>query len=303
MMLRALSVASLATSAAGHGLADAGRSVGWTRPAPQAGVRGTDEDYEVEGEKYQGYVALPARPDPLGGVLVAHQWMGLGEYEKARADELAAIGFTAFALDTYGKGIRCEDEACATQAMAESEKNITKLRGLISAGTQQLLQHFSDPDRLLALGYCYGGAVVLELARHPGMGASDGVVYKAVSGIHAVLDPFGEKASQGEVVAKVQVHHAELDPSGDAGLAAFEAEMRVGVNGSDGEWNTMKYSKCEHGWSEPGTPIYRARPALQAHKSTFEFFLMALGIDDPDADPFPPNPVCSPASSSLTALV
>ena len=60
-----------------------------------------------------------------------------------------------------------------------------------------------------------------------------------------------------------QAHHAELDFQGDAGLATFEAEMKVvGVNGSAAAvWETLKYAKCDHGWTEPGTPKYRARPS------------------------------------------
>ena len=235
---------------------------------------------------------MPAAGGGKAGVLVAHQYMGLIDYEKSRADEMAANGYAAFALDVYGKGQRCTTRECAKAHMDAALSNITRLRTLISAGTTQLLAAFSDDTKLVAMGYCFGGSMVLDLARHPLKGSSQGVRFAAVSSIHGTLSPYDAPAARGEVTARVQVHHAELDFQGDAGLSAVEAELKVGVNGTDGIWETTKYAKCEHGWTEPGTAIYRPRAAVQAHKSTFEFFEMALGFDDPAADPFPSLPFC-----------
>lgn len=134
--------------------------------------------------------------------------------------------------------------------------------------------------------------MVLDLARHPTRGASLGLTFKAVSSIHGSLSPYDTPSSEGEIQSRIQAHHAELDFQGDAGLAKLEAEMKVGVTNSDAIWETIKYSKCEHGWTEPGTPVYNGRAAVQAHKSTFNFFQEALGIEDPEADPFPPVPIC-----------
>ena len=95
----------------------------------------------------------------------------------------------------------------------------------------------------------------------------------------------------------MQAHHAALDFSGDEGLLGLEKELTAGTIGTSARWETLKYGKCEHGWTEPGTPKYRARAAVQAHKSTFEFFEMALGFDDPSADPFPALPICQQGES------
>jgi len=294
----------LARFAAGHGVADAGVASGWRKPPTPTGVTAGDHDYEVEGQTYQGYLALPpADRTPVGSVLVAHQWMGLIDYEKARTEEMAAMGYVAFAVDVYGKGKRCMDADCASKQMGLAKSNATKLEGLLSAGTQQLLQLGGDRERLVAMGYCFGGGNVLELARHPGVGASEGVIFKAVSGIHASLTPLAEPAADGEIVTHVQAHHAELDYSGDAGLAGLEAELRVGVNGTEAIWEAIKYAKCKHGWTEPGTAIYNARAAVQAHKSTFEFFQMALGNEDPEADAFPLSPFCQQKIQDAPELV
>ena len=198
---------------------------------------------------YQGYVSHPAEKVQSGGArgaLVAHQWKGLGDYEKSRADEMAAMGYVAFALDVYGKGVRCNTTACAQAAMQAAMSNVSRLQRLISAGTQQLTR-WADATQLVAIGYCFGGSVVLELARHPQRNASAGVAYRAVASVHGVLAPLGAAAATGEVRARVQVHHADLDFQGDGALASLEAELRRGVNGTDGLWETAKYRSHHRG--------------------------------------------------------
>merc|ERR1712048_1485299 len=69
----------------------------------------------------------------------------------------------------------------------------------------------------------------------------------------------------------------------------------------DAIWEGVKYAKCEHGFSEPGTPVYNARAALQAHKSTFQFFQAALGVESADNDAFPIDPVCTHYDSTCAA--
>jgi dienelactone hydrolase len=267
---------------------------------------------------------MPSSGSIKAGVLIAHQYMGLIDYEKARAEEMASMGYFAFALDVYGKGIRCTTSACAKSTMDKALADLPGLRGLISAGTKQLLTQASAKfpsvpltSKLVAMGYCFGGSMVLELARHPTKGASDGERFVAVSSIHGTLSAYGgEEPTNGEVVTKVQAHHAELDFQGDGVLTALEAEMKIGMNGTgepafwfpsspfsfftllitvsaDATWETLKYAKCEHGWTEPDSPIYRASQAVQAHKSTFEFFALSLGFDDFAGSPFPSLAQCS----------
>ena len=293
IMLRLTILLLVFSCVAGHGLADGGASIGWTRPNRSDLVDGTDVDYTVNGTKYEGYYAAPKSGQLKAGLLIAHQYMGLIDYEKARADEFATMGYAVFALDVYGKGVRCNTSACARTEMHKALSDIPKLRGLIRAGVAELLTKYNEPTKLVAMGYCFGGGIVLDIARHPLTGSSSGVTFKAVSSIHGTLSPYlGDKAKRGGVHTRIQAHHAELDFQGDVGLSTFEAEMKVGVDGSEAIWETIKYAKCEHGWTEPGTPIYRARAAVQAHKSTAEFFEMALGLDDPAADPFPSLPIC-----------
>lgn len=200
-----------------HGRADAGVGMHWRRPDRSALVDGVDIDYVVGNSTYQGYWAVPKSGTGAikGGLLIAHQYMGLIDYEKARADEFAASGFGVFALDVYGKGVRCNTSDCARATMQKALSDIPKLRGLINAGAEKLLSQWgdhADPSKLVAMGYCFGGSMVLELARHPKKGASDGLTFAAVSSIHGTLTPYSdEAAAEGEVQTRIQAHHAELD--------------------------------------------------------------------------------------------
>ena len=86
-----------------HGAADAGVVSGFYAGRHLAGVKGADVDYTVGRSVYQGYLSFPEKPisTPAPGVLIAHQWMGLTDYEKHRADQIAANGYVAFAIDVY----------------------------------------------------------------------------------------------------------------------------------------------------------------------------------------------------------
>jgi dienelactone hydrolase len=189
--------------------------------------------------------------------------------------------------DYYGEGERCdEDEDCALAQIDRVTADVPALLGVIRGGVGELLMAGADPERLVAIGYCLGARVVLELARHPRVGASEGVAFRAVSSVHGIYQPLGAPAARGAISAAVQVHHADLDFQGDAGLASLESELKAGVDGSSGEWESIKYAKAAHSFTEPRLAVYRARAALQAHRSSFDFFRMAVGDLDPTTEPY-----------------
>src|ERR1039457_12564 len=103
---------------------------------------------------------------PRPGVLVVHQWLGLTDYEKHRAEMLAQLGYVAFCADIYGKGVRPQNtqEAGAQAGKYKNDRHL--LRARVNAGLDALRQQpLVDPKRMAAIGYCFGGTTVLELAR------------------------------------------------------------------------------------------------------------------------------------------
>jgi dienelactone hydrolase len=230
-------------------------------------------EYEFENVTYEGYVAYPAVLKSMPGVLVAHQYMGLGEMEKFRAREAASFGNLAFALDYYGKANRPTNSSQAQARIAALRADPAKWHAIMLAGWAQLLAlPRLNTSSIFAQGYCAGGQLVLELARL----STPHLV--AVAAFHPAL-PALNGSYAGPLTAIVQVHHAQLDSAGDQGLLDFEAEM-VARNVS--QWTTLKYGNCLHGWTDPTSSVYRATEAYMAHATMRTEFRLLLGALDTD---------------------
>jgi dienelactone hydrolase len=181
-------------------------------------------------------------PKARPGIVVVHDWLGVGPYVKMRAEQLAAMGYVAFAADIYGKGVRPKDgkEAGALAGQYRSGDRAL-LRARVAAGLEALRkQPGVDPAKVAAIGYCFGGSTVLELAR---MGAD----VKGIVSFHGGLKTDFPDASK--VKAKVLVLHGADDPYvPPAEVAAFEDEMRKGKV----DWTLVKYSGAVHAFTQPG---------------------------------------------------
>lgn len=124
-------------------------------------------EYRQGDTLLEGYLAydtdgLARKP----GVLIVHEWTGLGPYVKQRAEQLARLGYVAFAADIYGKGVRPDNPKDAGATASIYKNNRPLLRQRVAAGLEALRrQPGLDPARVAAIGYCFGGTTVLELAR------------------------------------------------------------------------------------------------------------------------------------------
>lgn len=208
-----------------------------------AGIIGTDVDYQQGDATLQGFHAYDdAKDGKRPGILIVHQWTGLTDYEMRRARMLAEIGYNVFALDIYGKGIRPQPPASGKEA--GKYKGDRKLfRARLMAGLEVLKKdERTDPDKLAAIGYCFGGIGVLELARS---GADvDGVV-----SFHGGLAAGeGMAAEEGKVKAAVLVCHGAVDPYVPADeVAAFQVEMQK----AEVDWQFIAYSDAVHAFTQP----------------------------------------------------
>lgn len=239
---------------------------------PDVDVTGQAYDYVFEGETYEGYVAYPKDADgTLPGVLIAHQYFGLGEMEQFRAEEMAAYGYVAFALDLYGKDNRPIDEEDAQDKLTALRADVDNYQALMVAGLDALKSLTVGPpvdtSALFANGYCAGGEVAFELARL----GSPGLI--GAAGFHPTLDPLADEYTEA-LTAAIQAHHAELDSTGDEGLLGFEDEMRARDVST---WSTVKYGNCEHGWTDPTSTTYRAQEASDAHLTMLNKYANILG--------------------------
>ncbi|MGO1297907.1 MAG: dienelactone hydrolase family protein [Vibrio sp.] len=119
--------------------------------------------YEVGGILYEGFWSKVADNAPL--VLLVHAWGGLTEYEKTRASMLSDLGYNVFALDLFGQGVRPTEIAEKRQHMQALYRNRDKLRLLMNAGKNTASELGGDTENMVVMGYCFGGAAVLEMAR------------------------------------------------------------------------------------------------------------------------------------------
>ncbi|TFF27476.1 dienelactone hydrolase family protein [Jiella endophytica] len=133
-------------------------------------MAGESVTYQAAGADYEGYYA-PAKGDAKGLVLVIHDWDGLTDYEKKRADMLAELGYDAFALDLFGKGNRPETVDARKEETGKLYKDREAMLTRVAAGLEEARKE-SGKEEAVVMGYCFGGAGVLELARS---GKAEGV--------------------------------------------------------------------------------------------------------------------------------
>jgi dienelactone hydrolase len=171
-------------------------------------------------------------------VLVVHQWKGLGDYEKKRAEMLAKLGYNVFAVDIYGKGIRPNNPKDAAAEAAKYKSDRALLRARVTAGLNELKKLApTDPKRIAAIGYCFGGTTALELARS---GAD-------VSGVVSFHGGLGAPTPGKQLKAKVLALHGADDPFVPADeVKAFEEEMRK----AGADWQLVAYGNSVHSFTD-----------------------------------------------------
>lgn len=203
--------------------------------------------YEANGTRLVGYLAYDdgvegERP----GVLVVHEWWGLNEYARDRARQLAELGYTALAIDMYGDGRQAQhpEEAAGFAQQVTERSDEAKARFI--AGLELLREHeTADAGRIAAIGYCFGGGVVLNMARA-------GVDLDGVVSFHGSLASELE-ARPGEVGARVLVLHGADDPFVPRDeVESFKEEMEAaGV-----DYRLVEYPGAVHSFTNPDATRY-----------------------------------------------
>ena len=189
------------------------------------------EGYMVYDDTVKG-----ARP----GVLVIHNWLGLTDETKSKADAVAALGYTAFAVDVYGKGVRpTGDAAGKTATLYKTDRALLRRRLKAGLATLEKQKDVVDSKRVAAIGYCFGGTSAIELGR-------SGAAVKAIVTFHGGLDS-PTPADGKNIKAKVLALAGADDPfQKPEDLTAFQAEMR----NSKVDWQLVQYGGAVHSFTE-----------------------------------------------------
>jgi dienelactone hydrolase len=207
-----------------------------------AKIIGKTIEYKEGQTVLEGYVAFDdAIKTSRPGILIVHDWLGITDFTKEKADELARLGYLAFAADIYGKGVRPNNPKEAGELAGKYKADINLLRARIIAAHQEMLkQDVVDKNKTAVIGFCFGGTTALELAR-------SGTNIKGAVSFHGGLATSNPKDAK-NIKAKILVLHGADDPFvPEKEVAGFESEMRAA--GLD--WQLVKYSNSVHSFTNP----------------------------------------------------
>lgn len=225
---------------------------------------GESVSYEADGEQYEGYFAEASNPEGL--VLIIHDWDGLTGYERKRADMLAELGYDAFAVDLYGEGNRPVE---TSEKKAETKKlynDREKMRSLILAGLSEA--RTLGEDNAVVMGYCFGGAAVLELARS---GQAENV--KGYATFHGGLStPEGQ--SYPADTAPILIAHGGADSSiSMEDVASLSGELEE----ADVPYEIQVYSGAPHAFTVFDSDRYQERADKKSWDAFRSFLETNLG--------------------------
>ncbi len=204
-------------------------------------IRGEELSYSTDSTNMNGYISYDANQEgKRPGVLVVHEWWGHNEYVRQRADMLADLGYVALAVDMYGDGKQANHPDDAGKFVQEVVSNIDEAKARFESAMTALKSNENvDPERIAAIGYCFGGSVVLSMA-------NAGYDLDAVAAFHAgVALPIPPSE---DIMAKILVANGADDPFiPKESIVAYKAQMdKVGAN-----YEYVTYEGAVHGFTSP----------------------------------------------------
>jgi dienelactone hydrolase len=232
--------------------------------------------YEQDGTKFTGYLAYDDSVTSKGkapGILVFHEWWGLNDYIKGRADELAKMGYVVFAPDMYGDGQSTTDPAKAKELSSQFYGN-SKMPERARLGLDQLLKTgFVDESKIAAIGFCFGGATSLALAY-------TGAPILGVVTFHGALIPPTPDAAQ-KTKAKFLILHGAVDPL--VNKESVDAFLQA-MNDGKFDYEFIEYSGAVHAFTNPNADkfglkgiAYNAEAASRSWNQMQQFFHEIFG--------------------------
>ena len=213
----------------------------------QAEIVGKEVEYKQGDTVMKGYIAYDdSIQQQRPGVLVVHEWWGHNDYARERARKLARLGYTALAVDMYGDGKQAEHPQDAGKFASAVGGNMPLAKARFEAALDTLKSHETvDDDKLAAIGYCFGGGIVLNMARQ-------GVDLQGVVSFHGSLAT-SSPAGKGDIKAKIRVFNGAADPMVKAEhITAFEEEMKT----AGAEYKLVNYPGAKHAFTNPEADRY-----------------------------------------------
>ncbi len=197
--------------------------------------------YKYDEAEYLGYIAFDdSLKYPRPGVLVVHEWWGQNDYARLRTRKLARLGYVAFALDMYGQGRKTEHPEQAKEWSGQLA-DVALMRERATAGLNVLRHHpMTDPDRLAAIGYCFGGATVLQLAY-------SGADIRGVVSFHGSLPPATPQDVRALQAAILVCHGADDPLVPPDRVEKFTTSLAKSIV----DWELVAYPGAAHSFTNP----------------------------------------------------
>ena len=197
--------------------------------------------YSQDSVTFKGYMAYDNKiKGKKPGILVAHEWWGLNDFSKTKAKELASLGYCAFAADLYGNGKTASDAKTAAQ-LAGEVRGTSRMRERIVAGYNEMLkQEMVDSNRTAAIGFCFGGTAVLELAY-------SGAEVKGIVSFHGgLIAP--KPGDMGKIKAKILILHGADDPNVPRDMIE---RLQDTLRNEKVDWQFVFFSNTVHAFTNP----------------------------------------------------
>lgn len=228
-----------------------------------ASAAGKAISYEVDGKPFEGYFVSPSPKAPL--ILLIHDWDGLTDYEIKRANMLADIGYAVFAADLFGAGVRPTVVKDKRQHTGELYKDREKMRSLLQGALETAKSKGANVHNAVAMGYCFGGAAVLELAR-------SGADLKGFVTFHG-----GLKTPAGQDYSKTKGKLLILHGTADTNITMDQfAKLAIELEEKGVSHEMITYSGAPHGFTAFGTKRYREGADKKSWKRFSEFLTETL---------------------------
>lgn len=218
-----------------------------------AEIIGEEISYRAGSTTLKGYLAYDnSISKRRGGVLVVHEWWGHNDYARIRARKLAKLGYTALAVDMYGDGKQASHPKEASAFSARVKSNLPLMRERFHAAVKVLKEHDTVlNNKIAAIGYCFGGGVVLEMARQ-------GERLKGVVSFHGSLTT-SNRAKKRMVKAKVLILNGEADPFvTPQQISDFKQEMEQ----ANVDYTYVSYPNAKHAFTNPAATFLGKKFAL-----------------------------------------
>jgi len=228
-----------------------------------ASASGKSITYEVGGKPFEGYFISPAPKAPL--ILLIHDWDGLTDYEIKRAKMMADIGYAVFVADLFGAGIRPTEVTDKRQHTGELYNDRKKMRSLIQGALDSAKSHGADVHNVVIMGYCFGGAAVLEFAR-------SGADIKGFVTFHG-----GLSTPEGQDYSKTKGKLLILHGTADTNITMLQFARLAGELEENGVSHEMiTYSGAPHAFTVFGSSRYREDADKKSWKRFTEFLAETL---------------------------